>query len=729
MLDGTNSAGPGFLSATGKHAKLAATVLDLSDIRQRLPAARLPVLPQVLDRLLDACTERQAGADELAAIASLDPGIAARVITVASASMDELGGLSNLAQCVAAAGANAVKAIAIHESAASVFGRAGVPEATLRRNWAHALKCAVLAKALAGAMHYADIEEAYLAGLMHDVGSLALAAIDPDGYPALYGLGRDDEHLCGLELERYQVTHADVGAWITEKWQLGSFLSDSILYHHVPAERVATAHPLIRIVLLANHLAQLDPSADLGGAHELARLCGAPPESVLPALQKAHGELARIAGELGVGSDTADASATQAGPALPGRPADGLHARLEKKLLIDGVRCLLEDARTVDAVLKGTAQAALILFGLQASVFFLREKQGEAFAGRALPGRHAKVSQLRFFAGQSDSAVSMATLGTPMVWFDRDGWRKPLDSQLARLLGTEGVICIPMGGGPQCRGLVVAALGSRHQAELLHGRMDMLRAFGTLAGNMVAAVLAEEQRGLVEAPADIGATRAQIRHMLHEVSTPLTIVRNYLATLKISLGQQASGEKELRIVGEEIDRVTQILEHFRQSPGAPAAASGPLELQELVQGLLDLCTGAGLVPPQVRIDPRFGAVVPTLIPNPDPLKQVLLNLMKNALEAMPDGGVLRVSTARWSDGGDAGAGGHVEITVEDTGPGLPEEVLRNIYKPVASSKGGQHFGIGLSIAGQLVREMNGLIHCHSDRNGCRFRIILPLGTP
>jgi C4-dicarboxylate-specific signal transduction histidine kinase len=66
--------------------------------------------------------------------------------------------------------------------------------------------------------------------------------------------------------------------------------------------------------------------------------------------------------------------------------------------------------------------------------------------------------------------------------------------------------------------------------------------------------------------------------------------------------------------------------------------------------------------------------------------------------------------------------------LEDSGPGLPEEVRRGIYQPVASTKGGEHFGIGLSIVGQLVREMNGSIYYHSGQDGCRFRIILPVVT-
>src|SRR5262249_9800924 len=158
-------------------------------------------------------------------------------------------------------------------------------------------------------------------------------------------------------------------------------------------------------------------------------------------------------------------------------------------------------------------------------------------------------------------------------------------------------------------------------------------------------------------------------HLLHEVSNPLSIVRNYLAALEVSLGQNAIGNKELRIVAEEIDRISQILDHFQQAPGGSAIPASPIELQQRLEGIIDLGQGSGLVPPRVNIETSFDAASPAIIANPGQLKQVLLNLMKNAFEAMPNGGRLKVTTSAWSG---AGTNRYVEIMLEDSGPGLPE---------------------------------------------------------
>lgn len=718
------------MALSGETEKSSTMILDGLDIRQRLPMTRLPVMPQVLSRLFDACHTEAAGVDELTAIISLDSGIAAQVIDLAAAlPMDDRDRPATLRECVALAGLNAIKTISVNESASRVFGKANERQEFAPAHahyWFRALNCALLARMLATSMHYPDPEEAYLAGLMHDVGSLALAAIDPNSYSRLLYQNQGEEYMCRFELARYQASHADIGAWIADSWQLNSFLSDSIRYHHVPAERVATAHPLIRISLLANRLLRVAPASDQHATSELARLCGVAPAIVEPSIRWAAEEANRIAREhrIDTGIITIDASPPLTLTSPAPEPSGELETRLAEKLLLDSAQAALGAAENLDAGLKEIAQTVLVFFGLQPCVFFLREGTSETFSGRAWLPRHTKVNQLKFMAGQTDSVASQATQGTPATRFLRDCGQRPLDAQLARLLGAEGVICIPMGAGPQCKGVIVSAIHSQHQADVLHEKFDLMRSLGRLAGTLLQKVAVSEK----PAPpaAEMGASREQIRHLLHEVSNPLSVVRNYLSVLELNAAENPESKKGLRMVAEEISRVSHILEQFQQSPQETAVTCAPLALQDLVQGVLDLCAGSGLVPPQLTIETHFHAAPATRIANPDKLKQVLLNLMKNAFEAMPGGGSLRLSTAPWSDGSN---GSHVELTIEDTGPGLPEEIRPHLFQPVTSTKGGRHFGIGLSIVSQLVREMAGLITCRSTPQGTCFRIILPVVTP
>jgi len=107
----------------------------------------------------------------------------------------------------------------------------------------------------------------------------------------------------------------------------------------------------------------------------------------------------------------------------------------------------------------------------------------------------------------------------------------------------------------------------------------------------------------------------------------------------------------------------------------------------------------------------------------DRITQVMSNLVRNAIEAMTDGGALHVATL--SGVYRAGRAG-VEFSVRDEGPGLPPAVLERLYEPKASSKGGDHAGLGLHITARLVAELEGAIDVRTaPGRGTAFSVFLP----
>ena len=110
--------------------------------------------------------------------------------------------------------------------------------------------------------------------------------------------------------------------------------------------------------------------------------------------------------------------------------------------------------------------------------------------------------------------------------------------------------------------------------------------------------------------------------------------------------------------------------------------------------------------------------LPLFESSPEALKQILLNLALNALQAMPEGGRLTVRTALKD--------GKVWLSVEDTGPGIPEDIRRRIFEPFFTTKP-EGTGLGLSITHNLVKALSGEIHIHSREGaGTRVEIELPL---
>ncbi|MCP4997126.1 MAG: histidine kinase, partial [Gammaproteobacteria bacterium] len=115
--------------------------------------------------------------------------------------------------------------------------------------------------------------------------------------------------------------------------------------------------------------------------------------------------------------------------------------------------------------------------------------------------------------------------------------------------------------------------------------------------------------------------------------------------------------------------------------------------------------------------------IPPLISDRNRVKQVLTNLIKNAVEALPNGGVISITTR---DQVNLNGAQFVELRIRDDGPGIPETILNRIFTPVESTKGPNNSGLGLTIVNNLMADLNGTISCGNSREGgAEFVIMLP----
>jgi len=123
---------------------------------------------------------------------------------------------------------------------------------------------------------------------------------------------------------------------------------------------------------------------------------------------------------------------------------------------------------------------------------------------------------------------------------------------------------------------------------------------------------------------------------------------------------------------------------------------------------------------ELNLDSKLGRL--TL--NRNTLKQILTNLIRNASEALPKAGKGRIKISTNAlinvNGQD-----FAELCIEDNGPGIPAEILKDLFKPVISTKGNGHSGLGLSITKNLVKDAKGTISCRSSENGTMFQILFP----
>jgi signal transduction histidine kinase len=209
----------------------------------------------------------------------------------------------------------------------------------------------------------------------------------------------------------------------------------------------------------------------------------------------------------------------------------------------------------------------------------------------------------------------------------------------------------------------------------------------------------------------------------HEVGAPLQAVTGHVQLLRKDLPPAALDEPVTRhfaIIESQLTRVTEIITQLlgltRRQPGEPVS----VDLYPLVGDTAELVRPS-LAAAGVTLEIAPAPPLPAVRGHPSRLQQVVLNLFTNAMDATPPGGTIRVVIRPVDD--DT----HVELTVADSGRGIPAADLKHIFEPFFSTKGSASgTGLGLFISAQIVREHRGRIDVSSEEErGSTFAVRLP----
>ena len=679
-------------------------------------------MPQILLKLIELCQADETGMADLAKLIANDAGMTAKVLSVANSAAYHRGSRKvSLVQALSVLGADMIKTLVISESVFQTFN--GFPHSgstDLRSFWKHSLTTAVMAREIAKKIDYPQIEEAYLAGLLHDVGRLALLAAAPSEYGSHF-LAQDNENLCAVELSTFQISHAEAGAWLIERWNLDSFLADSVLYHHESAVRLKTAHPLIRIVRLAHLLSSQESELPLSA--NLGSLCKINQEDLLRICIGAAAKVKKAAEYLeidfsGVSDLLAPLRHSSAAPVV-----DPVQERMVEEVrnmalcaeLAQSFARQKGDVQLLDVV----RQNARILFNLEDTIILLMNGSGQALEGVSVGEQRQRLAEFSVSLSEG-GGIAAAALQRRTAFLERHhGGLSLPEEQLLRIFNAESLVCVPITSGSKCLGMLVGGVAAGGLAELKR-QERFLQTFGAQAATALEA--ASRDRGEIDQRiASLKEDyRESARRVVHEVNNPLAIIKNYLGVLDGKLTRQEPVQDELTILNEEIDRVGNIMNEF--AGVAPKIQHGVTDINRIVNDVVRLFRESKFLPPSVQIIARMPEQPAEIDGSVDILKQILVNLLKNAVEALPKGGLIEIN-----NNGQVHRDGRVffELCIKDTGPGIPAQVLANLFTPVQSSKAGANRGIGLSIVHSLVKRLNGLISCRSAASGTVFDILLP----
>jgi len=211
-------------------------------------------------------------------------------------------------------------------------------------------------------------------------------------------------------------------------------------------------------------------------------------------------------------------------------------------------------------------------------------------------------------------------------------------------------------------------------------------------------------------------------YVAHEIRNPLTGIRTTVQFVGSKFKASDPRREDLDDVIRELDRIEQIITGLLMFARPPAAQPQPCDVHVALEKTLDLLE-AQFQDAQIQVNRSFVAELPQVIVDPDLTQQVFLNLSLNAIQAMPQGGTLTVTTGmrRYRTRRSV-----VDVSFGDTGVGIPRELMEKIFDPFFTTRS-MGTGLGLSISVQIVRDSGGVITAKNNPGGgATLRVSFPV---
>jgi signal transduction histidine kinase/HD-like signal output (HDOD) protein len=691
----------------------------------RITVRKLTSLPESMLQLLQACNDPDSEFDDIAKIVEQDSGLTAKMLHVANSPMyAQWGKIDNLGRMLIILGFNTIKTIAVTSGILDFFsGIEGGQKSLQQALWYRSLLSAQLAAGLCQATGNDCKDEAYLAGLLHKTGQLVLISSDPLAYQQLLQTAAGPQNLAAAETGQFGISQTELGAWLVHKWRLDDFVSDAVLFHLEPARGLLDAPSLVKIVNLAAGLA--DPDRRDTAVQDAPRLIGLASSEVQKILEASEDSIKQMSEALGVDAsgDYDLALGTGQADVSPSNSTE-LAAEVRSAALLDSIKATLWSDNSLKHPGPAIQTFFTVLFGPDTHLLFQLNNNGQ-LSGVPCGEQDAWLKEMKVTLEPGRSLISDALLRHSQL----DSFRHSVtnqtlsvfDRQLIRRCGRTGLLAVPLLAGKKPVGVLAVGVDPSTLDELAP-QSKLLERFA----EEVAVLLAHHRSTQDNLELRLREAQAEfvqdIRKARHEINNPLGIVSNYLHILGGKLGEEHPAQEELGVVRSEIERVGNLLLGMTDRLTPEASPTDQVDLNTLVAALLNVLRPSLFDLNSIDLRADLDTTLKPFTGKPDSLKQIVINLLKNAAEATPKGGWVEIRTRA---NVLTERGRSVEIGVRDNGPGLPESVQQRLFLPVNSTKGRDHSGLGLSIVGQLVKEMQGSIQCRTNDEGTQFLIHVP----
>lgn len=686
-------------------------------------SAPLPQLPQVMLQLIRACGREKTDIDEVTQIICRDAALTAKLLAIiASPHVNLAKQVTTIKSAVVYLGLDTVRNIAISSSAMQFFKFSKVTDNfNINRFWYHSYKCAVLAQRIARQEKQINPDQYFLAGLLHDIGTLVLMATFPEEYKEIKARVNQGQNEFEAQTDILNIDGPKVSSWLFNQWNLNPMACDAVQFLNQPLTRIAEELVHVKILFMANLMAEPENRDVTQDALVLTDI----PAAVLNEIAvQAENEVQQMAKSLNL---------------VLGEPEQGynlLAKDLKDVSLFFGTLDNLLRARDV-ATLLGTVQRGLeIIFHIPRIFFFLQDREKDLLTGTcAKEDRYYNIITSIALAMNNNASLVIKSVNTGISTASMNQQNLAAsDTQILRFLETPALYAIPIVGHKGCSGAMVIGVDS-DLAQTLDKNKTLLDLFSRQTGICLENLNFHETYAGDLSDKKMEAYATLTDKVVHEINNPVAIIRNYLEILQLKLPEKHPAQEEITVVKEEMSRVSSLLEGLTSfSKPRVGGSQQTINLNEMCSRVLAVLKKSILMPRQIRVQTDLDDTMPKATLDSNGLKQVIINLVKNAAEALEKGSEIRFKTrlvpgsAKVLIDEKKRLPGLAEITIQDNGPGIPSHIKERLFEPYNSSKTGTcNSGLGLSIVHSIVREMQGRITCDSSQGkGTCFTILIPL---
>jgi two-component system NtrC family sensor kinase len=386
----------------------------------------------------------------------------------------------------------------------------------------------------------------------------------------------------------------------------------------------------------------------------------------------------------------------------------------------------------LDQILSQTMHGIRGILHVEAgSLLLLNEDNNLLEFKKILSGSQERMVDFKLKPGEGIAGY-VVQKGEPVLTLDAQNDQR-FYSRIDEAIGfvTRSILCVPL----KVKDRIIGAI---EVINKLDGQFDKndLWLLNYMAGSVAIALenarlytelsdfareLEKSQAQLVQAEklAAMGRLAASIAH---EINNPLQAIHN---CLHLTLRKPLNEEKKTRYLSmaqEEVDRLITILQRMLEFYRPSKEGMAPTDVYVIIENVLAL-SSKRLQRGKITVTKKLTSDLPTIHAVSDQLKQVFLNIVINAIEAMPQGGELCIETKLSEDGDE------FLVAFTDTGVGLSEKEQENIFEPFFTTKA-MGTGLGLSVSYGIIERHGGRIKIQSEPGkGATFTVCLPLNSP